>query len=203
MCAAPDLPTTDPWSDRLVRVVPGIRMAGGATHDQARVATPREALAAGADLLVVGRAVTAADDPVQAATDLAAHLAGGTTRGWPIPGRPHQSAAPTRVLAMAGLPQLTDEQRRAALAKAAEARRVRAEIKELLKMGTLSLSELLDRSDNDRILAKMKVLSVLEALPKLGKVKARRTMDEVGISDSRRLRGLGSQQRAELVARFG
>ena len=104
---------------------------------------------------------------------------------------------------MAGLPQLTDEQRRAALATAAEARRVRAEIKELLKMGTLSLSELLDRSDNDRILAKMKVLSVLEALPKLGKVKARRTMDEVGISDSRRLRGLGSQQRAELVARFG
>ena len=104
---------------------------------------------------------------------------------------------------MAGLPQLTDEQRRAALAKAAEARRVRAEIKELLKMGTLSLSELLDRSDNDKILAKMKVLSVLEALPKLGKVKARRTMDEVGISDSRRLRGLGSQQRAELVARFG
>ena len=104
---------------------------------------------------------------------------------------------------MAGLPQLTDEQRRAALAKAAEARRVRAEIKELLKMGTLSLSELLDRSDSDKILAKMKVLSVLEALPKLGKVKARRTMDEVGISDSRRLRGLGSQQRAELVARFG
>ena len=104
---------------------------------------------------------------------------------------------------MAGLPQLTDEQRRAALVKAAAARRVRAEIKELLKMGTLSLSELLDRSDNDRILAKMKVLSVLEALPKLGKVKARRTMDEVGISDSRRLRGLGSQQRAELVARFG
>ena len=104
---------------------------------------------------------------------------------------------------MAGLPQVSDEQRRAALAKAAEARRVRAEIKELLKMGTLSLSELLDRSDNDRILAKMKVLSVLEALPKLGKVKARRTMDEVGISDSRRLRGLGSQQRAELVARFG
>lgn len=86
---------------------------------------------------------------------------------------------------------------------AAEARRVRAEIKELLKMGTLSLSELLDRSDNEKILAKMKVLSVLEALPKLGKVKARRTMDEVGISESRRLRGLGSQQRAELVARFG
>lgn len=66
---------------------------------------------------------------------------------------------------MAGLPQLTDEQRRAALVKAAEARRVRAEIKELLKMGTLSLSELLDRSDNDRILAKMKVLSSWRRCP--------------------------------------
>ena len=104
---------------------------------------------------------------------------------------------------MAGLPQLTDEQRRAALVKAAEARRVRAEIKNLLKMGSITLPELLERSDAEVIVSKMKVLSVLESLPKLGKVKARRTMDEVGISDSRRLRGLGSKQRAELVARFG
>jgi hypothetical protein len=104
---------------------------------------------------------------------------------------------------MAGLPQLTDEQRRAALVKAAEARRVRAEIKNLLKMGSITLSELLERSDAEVIVSKMKVLSVLESLPKLGKVKARRTMDEVGISDSRRLRGLGSQQRSDLLARFG
>ena len=104
---------------------------------------------------------------------------------------------------MAGLPELTDEERRAALVKAAEARRVRAEVKERLKMGSLSLPELLAQADDDVILAKMKVLAVLESLPKLGKVKARRTMDEVGISDSRRLRGLGTQQRAELVARFG
>ena len=104
---------------------------------------------------------------------------------------------------MAGLPKLTDEQRRAALVKAAEARRVRAEMKNLLKMGSISMSELLARSDDEVILAKMKVLAVLESLPKLGKVKARRTMEEVGISESRRLRGLGTQQRAELVARFG
>ena len=104
---------------------------------------------------------------------------------------------------MAGLPELTDEQRRAALAKAAEARRVRAEVKERLKMGSLSFSELLTQADDDVILAKMKVLAVRESLPKLGKVKARRTMDEVGISDTRRLRGLGTQQRADLVARFG
>tara|TARA_B100000700_G_scaffold285380_1_gene339352 strand:- start:1684 stop:2010 length:327 start_codon:yes stop_codon:yes gene_type:complete len=107
------------------------------------------------------------------------------------------------VRAMAGLPQLTDEQRRAALEKAAEARRVRAAVKNRLKMGSLTLSELLDQSDSDKVLAKLKVLAVLESLPKLGKVKARRTMEEVGISESRRLRGLGAQQRAELVARFG
>ena len=76
-------------------------------------------------------------------------------------------------------------------------------MKNLLKMGSISMSELLARSDDVVILAKMKVLAVLESLPKLGKVKARRTMEEVGISESRRLRGLGTQQRAELVARFG
>ncbi len=76
VCAAPDLQVTDPWADRLVRVVPGIRMPGGDVHDQARVATPRDALAAGADLLVVGRAVTAAPDPAAAAADLVAHLVG-------------------------------------------------------------------------------------------------------------------------------
>jgi hypothetical protein len=49
----------------------------------------------------------------------------------------------------------------------------------------------------------MKVLSVLESLPRLGKVKSRRAMEDIGISEKRRLRGLGSQQRAELLARFG
>ena len=67
----------------------------------------------------------------------------------------------------------------------------------------ITLPELLDLADGDPIVAKMKVLAALEALPKLGKVKARRTMDEVGISESRRLRGLGAKQRAELLSRFG
>jgi orotidine-5'-phosphate decarboxylase len=57
---------------RLLAVVPGIRLPGGATHDQARVGTPAEAIAAGADLLVVGRAVTAAPDPEAAAAALSA-----------------------------------------------------------------------------------------------------------------------------------
>jgi signal recognition particle GTPase len=99
-------------------------------------------------------------------------------------------------------PTLSDEQRRAALAKAAEARRARAEIKEKLKMGSLTLKELLDQSSTDDTVGKMKVLAVLEALPGVGKVKARRTMDEVGISETRRIRGLGEQQRKALLEAF-
>jgi hypothetical protein len=99
-------------------------------------------------------------------------------------------------------PTLSDEQRKAALAKAAEARRARAEIKEKLKMGSLTLTELLAQSGNDDNVAKMKVLAVLEALPGVGKVKARRTMDDIGISETRRVRGLGDQQRKALLAAF-
>lgn len=70
VCAATDLGTVSRVAPRLVKVVPGIRPPGSATHDQARAATPAAALAAGADLLVVGRAVTAADDPDGVATAL-------------------------------------------------------------------------------------------------------------------------------------
>jgi len=59
---------------RLLAVVPGIRLPGGAGHDQARIGTPAEAIAAGADLLVVGRAVTAAPDPESAAAALSSML---------------------------------------------------------------------------------------------------------------------------------
>ena len=76
VCAATDLEVTAPWADRLVRVVPGTRLPGADTHDQARVTTPRQAIEAGADLLVVGRAVTAADEPVLAAAELVGHLLG-------------------------------------------------------------------------------------------------------------------------------
>ena len=99
-------------------------------------------------------------------------------------------------------PQLSPDQRQAALEKAAAARRQRAELKEKLKMGSLSLKELLDEADGDDIVGKMKVVSVLESLPGVGKVRARRLMDDVGISETRRLRGLGAQQRKELLEEF-
>jgi hypothetical protein len=97
------------------------------------------------------------------------------------------------------LPPQTDEQRAAALAKAAEARRVRAEVKVLLQSGSMTFAEVLDRADDDPIIAGMKVSAVLKALPGLGKVKTIRLMEELGIADNRRIRGLGSRQRQDLL----
>ena len=99
-------------------------------------------------------------------------------------------------------PSLSPEQRQAALEKAAAARRQRAELKEKLKMGSVSLKELLDQSPDDEVVAKMKVLSVLESLPGVGKVKARRLMEEVGISETRRVQGLGNNQRDTLLEKL-
>lgn len=99
-------------------------------------------------------------------------------------------------------PALSPEQRQAALAKAAVARRRRAEVKERLKAGGLTLKELFEQGDGDEILAKLKVVSVLESLPGVGKVKARRLMQELDIAASRRLRGLGDNQRRRLLDRF-
>jgi signal recognition particle GTPase len=99
-------------------------------------------------------------------------------------------------------PSLSPDQRAAALEKAAAARRQRAELKEKLKMGSVSLDELFAQSDADETVGKMKVLAVLESLPGVGKVKARRTMESVGISETRRLRGLGRSQREALRKAF-
>ena len=100
-------------------------------------------------------------------------------------------------------PTLSADQRQAALEKAAAARKQRAELKDRLKMGSVSLKELLDQGQNNEVIGKMKVLAVLESLPGLGKVKARRVMDEVGISDTRRVQGLGDQQRRKLLEKLG
>jgi hypothetical protein len=101
------------------------------------------------------------------------------------------------------LPQLTEEQRREALAKAAEARKRRAEVKAQLKNGALGLSEILERAEGDEIVGKMKVSAMLEALPGVGKVRAQKVMEELQISTSRRLRGLGDKQKQALKERFG
>jgi orotidine-5'-phosphate decarboxylase len=75
VCAVPDVETVRQIVPAAVLATPGIRPEGAAIDDQGRVATPREALDAGADLLVVGRPVTRAADPVAAARALVAPLA--------------------------------------------------------------------------------------------------------------------------------
>lgn len=102
---------------------------------------------------------------------------------------------------MATPPVLTPEQRTAALAKAAEARTARAALKARLKMGSLTLAEALASIDNT--VGKLKVVSLLESLPGVGKVKARKIMEDIGIADNRRVQGLGQQQKASLLDQLG
>ena len=144
-----------------------------------------------------GGAVTAAEDPEAVAAAVADEVAASVEA--------QSGCTPlgdgAMVASMPQPPALTPEQRQAALDKAAKVRRERAEVKEKLKMGSVSLSELLKRSEEDETVGKMKVLSVLESLPGLGKVKARRLMETVGISESRRLQGLGVESSARLCSR--
>ena len=98
---------------------------------------------------------------------------------------------------MATPPQLTPEQRAAALLKAAEARAARAEIKRQLKLGSITVADALASTDVN--VGKLKVIAMLESLPGLGKVKARKIMEEVGIADNRKIQGLGTQQKKALL----
>ena len=86
------------------------------------------------------------------------------------------------------LPQLSPEQRAAALQKAAEARKARAEVKDKLKHGGLSLAEVLDSAESDAV---------------VGKVRAVQIMEKFKIAESRRVRGLGDKQKSSLLQEFG
>lgn len=101
------------------------------------------------------------------------------------------------------LPPLTPEQRADALAKAAKARKVRAEVKDRLKHSGASLSEVIGQGRTDDIVGKMRVTALLESMPGVGKVRARQIMERLGISESRRVRGLGANQVAALEREFG
>ncbi|HEV2089033.1 MAG TPA: integration host factor, actinobacterial type [Cryptosporangiaceae bacterium] len=101
------------------------------------------------------------------------------------------------------LPTLSPEQREAALEKAKQVRKARAEVKDKLKHGGVSLAEVLDAAESDDVIGKMKVSAVLEALPGLGKVRATAIMEKFKIADSRRLRGLGENQKRALLQEFG
>jgi DNA uptake protein ComE-like DNA-binding protein len=100
------------------------------------------------------------------------------------------------------LPNLSDADRQAALKKAAEARQKRAELRAKIKNGDMSFKQVMAKGD-DPIVARMKVSTLLESLPGYGKAKAAKIMEELEISESRRVQGLGARQREALMERLG
>jgi transposase len=100
------------------------------------------------------------------------------------------------------LPNLTKEERAAALLKAAAARKVRAELREKLKTGQLKLADAFSRIHSEDAVGKMKVIALLESMPGFGKIRAENLMERIGIAPSRRLRGLGPNQLSALLSEF-
>lgn len=99
------------------------------------------------------------------------------------------------------LPELSAEQKRAALKKAQEMRSKRAQIRESLKQGTLTLEKILNSPD-DNVVSRMRVAYLLESLPRIGRVRSRKIMEEIGIHESRRVQGLGARQKEALLKRL-
>ena len=99
------------------------------------------------------------------------------------------------------IPKLTAEQRKNALEKAQQIRSQRIEIRKQLKAGKLSLADILNDAENE-IYAKMRVKYLLESLPQIGKITAAKLMEEIGIDEARRVQGLGSRQKAQLLEKL-
>ena len=100
------------------------------------------------------------------------------------------------------IPQLCPEERKAALEKAKAARIQRAQVRDDLKSGKLTLKQVLDMKD-DPVVGRMRVSTLIETMPGYGKAKAEKVMNELRIAESRRLRGLGERQEAALLERLG
>lgn len=103
---------------------------------------------------------------------------------------------------MALPPALTPEERSAALEKAKASRKRRAEVKEQVKNGDISIAEVLDLAKNDEIVAKMRVLELLESKSGVGKVRGAALLDKLKISRTRRIQGLGRLQVEEILKEF-
>lgn len=99
------------------------------------------------------------------------------------------------------IPKLTSAERGEALKKAQQMRSLRADVRRRLKEGTLTLKEVLEQAD-DEIIGKMRVKYLLESLPQVGKITAVKIMNEIGIDEVRRVQGLGSRQKADLLMKF-
>ncbi len=100
------------------------------------------------------------------------------------------------------LPKLTLEEKKQALKKAQQVRSQRAKIRQDLKTGKTTIRQVLENVDNG-VVAKMRVAYLLESLPRIGKVRTRKIMNDIGIDETRRIQGLGNRQKQALIERLG
>ncbi len=103
---------------------------------------------------------------------------------------------------MALPPRLSDEERNRALEIAKASRQERAQFKNRLNKGEITLAQLLDSAERSPALAKMRVLELLESIPGYGKIRAQSLMEKYEISSTRRIQGLGRHQRQSLLKEF-
>ncbi|MEL7568008.1 MAG: integration host factor, actinobacterial type [Dehalobacterium sp.] len=99
------------------------------------------------------------------------------------------------------VPQLTMDDRNNALAKAQEMRSKRMALRKQLKTGQVKLEDILNDLENE-VVSRMRVKYLLESLPQVGKITAKKIMEEVGIDESRRVQGLGPRQKSILLQKM-
>ena len=99
-------------------------------------------------------------------------------------------------------PQLTPAERANALAKAKASRQERSEVKSRIKSGELSISEVISLADDNEVIAKMRVLEMVESKSGVGKIRGKALLEKLEISSTRRIQGLGRYQRAALLKEF-
>jgi guanylate kinase len=99
-------------------------------------------------------------------------------------------------------PKLTPEERSAALEKAKASRQRRAQVKDQVRTGELSIAQVLELAKNDEIVSKMRVLELLESKSGVGKIRAASLLEKLKISSTRRIQGLGRLQIEEILREF-
>lgn len=99
------------------------------------------------------------------------------------------------------VPKISEEDRKKALEKAQKVRKERAALREEMKAGKLAIKDVIDRKADD-IIGGMRVKYVLESMPGIGKVRAKEIMDQIGIDENRKVKGLGTRQVTALLERL-
>ena len=101
------------------------------------------------------------------------------------------------------VPHLTTEQRRENLEKANAARRHRKEVLDRVRAGEIGVPEVLGMADEDRSLSRLTVFTLVRALPGYGFSTGKRVLKQLGLSETKRIKGLGRLQRKSLASMFG